>query len=181
MAELEPSDLPAKVRGLFADDTEAQTAINAALAAARRYCGWHVSPVRTDDEIEVDGSGGAVLSLPTLRLLDVKSVVELGTALDVDTLTWSRRKGTITKPWGRWTARDGGVVVTVTHGYTETEAADWRAAVVRLVAQRYGSKRDSADLKRKKIDDVEYEWFEAISNDSELSALFSAFRILPSP
>ncbi|AJA43309.1 head-tail adaptor [Mycobacterium phage Sbash] len=182
MAELTPDDLPAKVRGLFANDTEAQAAIDAVLAAARRWCGWHVSPVIVDDVMELDGPGGRVLSLPTLNLLSVKSVIELGVVLDVSTLDRSRRKGTLTKPYGRWTARDGAIVVTATHGFTEAEAADWRRAVVQLVGQRAQTSRPSADLKRKKIDDVEYEWFEtAVSVDAELSAVFAPFRILLAP
>lgn len=182
MPELAPDDLPASVRALFADDDEAQDAIDAVLASARRYCGWHVSPVKTDDVIDMDGPGGRVLSLPTLNLLSVSAVTELGIALDVTMLDKSRRKGTLTKPYGCWTGRDGAIVATVTHGLTEAEAKDWRRAVVQLVGRRAQSSRDSGDLKRKKVDDVEYEWFEAVvSVDSELSAVFVPFRILPSP
>ena len=64
MPELAPSDLPAATLAKFADADAAQAAINAALVAARRFCGWHVSPVREDDELVLDGPGGSVLSLP---------------------------------------------------------------------------------------------------------------------
>lgn len=182
MAELSPDDLPTSIRGLFADDEAAQDAIDAVLASARRYCGWHVSPVKSDDAIDMDGPGGKVLSLPTLNLLSVSSVTELGVDLDVANLDRSRRKGTLTKPFGYWTGRDGAIVATVTHGLTEDEAKDWRRAVVQLVGRREQSSRDSGDLKRKKVDDVEYEWFEGVvSVDAELSAVFAPFRILPSP
>lgn len=183
MAELTHTDLPAAVLARFADAAAAQVAINAALVAARRYCGWHVSPVRVDESLELDGPGGRVLSLPTLSLNSVASVTELGVALDVSALDRSRRKGTLTKQYGRWSGRDGAIVAVVTHGFTEAEASDWRAAIVATVDERSaGSIRDDADMKRKKIDDTEYEWFGALlSVDQELAARFAQFRILPSP
>lgn len=183
MAELTHTDLPAAVLARFADSTAAQAAINTALVAARRYCGWHVSPVRVDDEIDVDGPGGRVLSLPTLNLISVDSVTELGAAVDVSTLDRSRRKGTLTRRYSYWTCRDGAITATVTHGFTEEEAADWRRAVVDTVdSWSQASVRDDGEMKRKKVDNVEYEWFEAmLSMDAELSARFAQFRILPSP
>lgn len=185
MTEIAPDDLPAATLARYADDDAAQAAIDAVLAAARRWCGWHVSPVRTNEVLDLDGPGGHVLSLPTLNLISVSAVTELGVALDVSTLDRSRRKGTLTKRFGCWTCRDGQIVATVTHGYTEAEAADWRQAVIDVVGTRSLSQvttRDSGDMKRKRIDDVEYEWFESlISTDHELAAKFSAFRILQSP
>lgn len=184
MAEIGYDDLPVAVRARFGnDDNAAQEAIDAALAAARRYCGWHVSPVR-EDVLEVDGTGGRVLSLPTLNLISVLEVTENGYTIDVSGLDVSRRKGTIEKyPYGCWTSRSGGITVTMTHGFTEVEASDWRQAIVGLVdARSQESTRDSSDVKRTRIDDVEYEWFETLmSTDVELSAKFSQFRILPSP
>lgn len=184
MAELSPSDLSAAVMARFGGDDEvAQLAIDTALVAARRYCGWHVSPVRVDELIELDGPGGRVLSLPTLSLNSVTSVTELGHTVDVSKLDRSRRKGTLTKPYGRWTGRDGAITAVITHGFTEDEAADWRSAIIQIVDERSeGSIRDDADMKRKKIDDTEYEWFGALlSVDQELAGKFAQFRILPSP
>lgn len=184
MAELSHSDLPVAVMARFDNDPAvAQAAIDAALVAARRYCGWHVSPIRVDDELDLDGSGGRVLSLPTLNLISVASVTEHGEALDVSELDRSRRKGTLSKQFGRWSGRDGAIVAVVTHGLTEAEAADWRTAILDLVDKRSEvSTRDGGDMKRKKIGEVEYEWFEAtLSTDAELAATFSQFRILPAP
>jgi len=182
VAELVHTDLPAAVLARFADSVAAQAAIDAALVAARRYVGWHVSPVKSET-IELDGPGGRVLSLPTLNLTAVTEVTELGEAVDLDSVDWSRRKGTITKRYGRWSGRDGSIEATVTHGFTEAEAADWRSAIVKLVDEgSQSSDRTSADMKRWKVDDVEYEWFEAlVSANDELAAKFSQFRILPSP
>lgn len=190
MAELGPDDLPAAVRARFADDDAAQQAIDETLAAARRYCGWHVSPVQVDQVFELDGPGGHVLSLPTLSLNAVASVTELGVAVDVTTLDRSRRKGTLTKPFGRWTSRDGAITAKVTHGYTEAEAADWRKAVIDLVdkwSESAVSKRETSDLLVKKVDDVEYQWAQSIprfiADEAEalMESLFSRYRILPTP
>ena len=148
MAELAHTDLPAAVLARFADDAAAQEAIDTVLVAARRYCGQHVSPVVTETISDIDGPGGSVLSLPTLNLISVSAVTELGVALDVVKLDRSRRKGTLTKQFGCWTSRDGAISVTCTHGLTETEALDWRAAIVAVVdARSQPTTRDSADLK----------------------------------
>lgn len=183
MAELAPSDLPAEVMTRFGGDDEvAQLAIDTALVAGRRYCGWRVSPQITES-LELDGPGGRVLSLPTLNLVSVASVTENGVAVDVSALDRSRRKGTLTKQYGRWTGRDGAITAVVTHGLTEAEAGDWRAAIIALVgAWSEPPDRDTGDLKRKKVDDVEAEWFEgALSTSDELAAKLAQFRILPAP
>jgi hypothetical protein len=172
------------------DDDPLQDMLDAALAAARRYCGWSVTPVATDDELVIDGPGGRVLSLPTLNLIEVTAVTECGVVLDVTKLDVSRRKGTVEKQswYGCWSHRDGAISVTITHGFTETEAADWRRAVLRLVdimslePVMVGAERDSPEMKRKRVDDVDYEWYDKlITTNDQLAALFSQYRILPSP
>jgi hypothetical protein len=183
MAELAPADLPAAVRDRFEDDDAAQLAIDTALLAARRFCGWHVSPVRTET-VTLDGPSGRVLSLPSLNVTAVTSLIECGVAADVAKLDVSQRKGTVEKyPYGFWTGRNGAITVSFIHGFAEEEALDWRRAIVALVGSwSETSMRDGSDLKRMKVDDVEYEWFEtAVSTDSELSQRFTSFRILPSP
>ena len=187
MAELTAADLSAFTGGrLAAGDAATATVRAAALAAARRYCGWTVSPVATDVEVTVDGPGGYVLALPTRNLIAVSEVTENGAALDVTKLDVSRVKGTVEKyPRCRWTSRNGAVAVTMTHGFTEAEAADWRRAVLRLadsMSRQQYTQRDSPDLVRKKIDDVEYQWAErVITADEQLSGMFAQYRILPSP
>jgi hypothetical protein len=178
MAELVASDVttPATTQNL----------LDAALAAARRYCGWSVSPVVTVTGLTLDGPGGRALSLPTLNLLDVTAVTEDGITVDVANLRWSRQRGTLYKHgFGCWTTHAGGIVITFRHGFTEAEAADWRRAIVRLVdvmSTELTGEREDPQLSRKKVDDVEYEWFATlISTNDRLASLFSQFRILPSP
>lgn len=187
MAELDSTDVETFTGGrLSANDDSTDSVLAAALAAARRYCGWHVSPVREDDEVTIDGPGGTLLSLPTRAVIEVSEIVEDGVTLDVDSLDISKTTGTVQKhPRARWTNRGGAIAVTMTHGYTEDQAADWRRAVLQLadsMAAEAAGQRESADLITKKVDDVEYQWAGGIlSTNDRLAAMFSAYRILPSP
>lgn len=185
MAELNAADVASFTNGRLPNNADTTDLLNAALTAARRYCGWHVSPVRVDDVVDVDGPGGRVLSLPTLNLIAVDEVSEDGRPVTGE-LDVSRRKGTVEKRGGtRWTGRAGGIVATITHGYTEAEAGDWRRAVLRLVdamSRETVTLREDPALVRKKIDDVDYQWAEGlIDSDARLAALLAQFRILPSP
>ncbi|WP_207769124.1 hypothetical protein [Mycobacteroides abscessus] len=187
MAELTPDDLNRYTKGRLpgGTDEDTQDLLDAALAAARRYCGWSVSPVQTGVRITVDGPGGRVLSLPTLHLIAVTAISENGVPWDTTKIDVSQEAGTLEKfPHGVWTSRKGGISVTMTHGHTEAEAADWRRAVLRLadLMDRDDKNRDSGDLVRKRVDDVEYQWaLGIISTDARLEALFSQYRILLAP
>lgn len=186
MAELTASDLSTFTGGRLASgDASTATVLAAALVAARRYCGWSVSPVASVT-VTVDGPGGRVLALPTRNLTTLTSVSEDGVALDVSQLSVSRVKGTVTKRFGCWTSNAGGITVAMSHGYTEADAADWRRAVLRLAdamsTEGAAVQRDTPDLVRKKIDDVEYQWGTTLLSDNDrLAAMFSQFRILQSP
>ena len=188
MAELAAADLAAFTGGrLAAGDADTATVLAAALAAARRYVGWTVSPVATVT-LTVDGPGGYLLALPTRNLIAVTACTENGTAVDISGLDISRTRGTIRKyPAALWTSRAGAISVTMQHGLTEAEAADWRRAVLRLadlmaLDTSSSGLRDSPDLVRKRVDDVEYQWSERIiTTDTRLAALLAPFKILGSP
>lgn len=105
---------------------------DADLAAVRRYCGWHVCPVLTDDVVTLDGPGDGLLVLPTLRMSALTKVVEDGVELDLSTLAWSTRGLVRKKSGARWSCEYGAIEVTFTHGYTETEAADWHRTVQQI-------------------------------------------------
>lgn len=184
MPELAYSDLPAATRSRFTTDAEAQAAIDAVVAAARRYCGWHVSPVREGDVVVVDSDGGVDLPLPTMHLSSVTAVDEDGQDVSPAGLRWSRLGALRKRSGARWAAGYGAVTVTMTHGFTEAEAADWRAAIFKAVGDRIttASVRDDPQMARKRVDDVEYQWFATLlSADELLAAEFSSFRILPGP
>lgn len=148
----------------------------AAEAAARRYCGWVVSPPEENVEVSLDG-GGRVLSLPSLFVTELVSVVEDGTELDLDAVRMSGRLGQLTKRSGAcWGCE---VVVTFSHGYDS--APDFEAAVAQAAtALEAASTRSDSAVKRVKVDDVETEWFESASSFLNVS-LLAPYRILPQP
>lgn len=98
----------------------------AAIAAIRGYCGWHVGP-EFEETLVLDGPGQADLLLPTQRVVAVASVKNDGTT--VVNPEWSA-SGIIR---GGWTTKFRGVEVVLTHGF-ETFPAELVAVAKALVA-----------------------------------------------
>jgi hypothetical protein len=96
------------------DLADATTVAEEVTAAIREHCGWHVAPAWAE-VLELDGQGGTLLTLPTLRLTAVALVEVDGVA--VTDYTWSRR-GQLRR-WAGWPTGFRSVAVTVTHGYPE--------------------------------------------------------------
>lgn len=136
MPELQTLDVENYTQGrLNKDDAQTGKLLSAALGAARRYCGWHVTPVREDDEVTLDGPASSLLVLPTLKLVELGGIVEDGEPVDLNYVSVSTR-GVCRKKYGApnghcWTGEYSGVTVTMTHGYDT--APDWESAVLSLV------------------------------------------------
>lgn len=192
MAELTASDVSEFTGGRLADDEGdglTTDMLNAALAAARRAVGWHVSPVRLADEVIIDGPDSRILYLPTRKLVDLVGVDENGVTLDPATaLRWSAGgpPGAAGRPVavrkrsnGWWTSYYQGVTVTMDHGYTEAEAADWRYAVLSMVNQMamVSTGVNESDLIRKTVDDVTYGYANPYTAMAE-DAVGSVYKIL---
>ncbi|WP_431881572.1 hypothetical protein [Micromonospora chalcea] len=127
-----------------ADAATAEMLIEMVSDEVRGFCGWHITPVATDT-LTVDGSGGNVLTLPTLRLIEVVSVTENGTEVDVDTVQWSAN-GYLWRDTP-WTRALRGVEVEIRHGYADTRpelAAIVCAAVARGMANPSGVARETS-------------------------------------
>lgn len=107
--------------------------MNAAAESVRAYCGWHVTPVRTETLVVDDDGTGTVL-LPSGRVTDVLSVARDGAALDLAEVQWNE-DGVLRFPARCGRGRLRGLAVEVTHGYTEAEAAAV-LGVIRGVATR---------------------------------------------
>jgi len=182
MAELTVDDVQAFTKGrLDPEDPETERILKAALRAARQFCGWRVNAV-AGEQLAVDSPGGRLLSLPTLALTELTSVVEDGVELDVSDLRVSTRLGNVTKKSGAsWVSGYGAVVVTMTHGLDDPDDADFNQAVLQAVnALSQSASRADSSLKRKKVDDVEYEWFESAGSVID-KGLLAPYRILLSP
>lgn len=90
-----------------------ETAWAAAVAEIRDFCQWHIAPV-LPEIVTVDGSGGRLVFLPTLRLVEVTSVTNGGTVLDPVPDSWSEN-GVL--EGGRWSTKRRGIVAEIVHGY----------------------------------------------------------------
>lgn len=192
MTELIPADVETFTKGrLKAADADTQRLLDAALAAARRECQWHVSPVRTDDALVLDGPGKTQLNLPTRKLLALTTLTEDGVAVDVSKVTWSETGSVKKRSRGCWTGEYRGIGVTMTHGYTETEAADWRGAVLSMVDKMSltpvpvtGGRSDN-ELVRKKVGEVDYQWSDGALLAAAEKAAYSVsstlewYRLIP--
>lgn len=110
------------------DDAETQRQLDAALAAAQRYCGWHVTPVLTNVTVTLDGTGDSTIVLPTLMMTQLVSVSEDGVALDLADLNWSQRGLIIKRSGLRWSEMFSSVAVTMSHGYAS--APDFESVVL---------------------------------------------------
>lgn len=116
------------------------TTQDVARSVARRFCGWHVTPVHTAEVVTLDGPGSPLLVLPTLRLVEVVEVVENGVPVNVADLHWSTRGLVRKKSGALWSRNYGAIVVKMTHGFEENDALDFNAAVLSYAERSDGDK-----------------------------------------
>jgi hypothetical protein len=132
-----PAELSAWTGGkISAGDPRAQPLLDAASAAIRRHCGWHITPVATEVTLTLDGPGGFLLVLPTLQLVGVRSIVEAGTALADDDFEWSAN-GEVRRLRGHWSSRYRSIVAVVDHGFES--APELKQVVLQVCASALSS------------------------------------------
>lgn len=90
-------------------------AVKAAEAMVRAYCGWHIAPAVTET-LTLDGKGGAILVLPSLRVTAITAVVADGVTLAAAAYSWSQ-SGLVERVGADWPRKFRSVAVTLTHGY----------------------------------------------------------------
>lgn len=190
MAEdLTPADVERYTNGrLLASDPETQRGLDAALARIRRYCGWHVSPVRTET-LTLDGPdrhygpGGHYLVLKTMHIVDLISITEHDEPTDLTNVKESAdAPGILYKKRCHWACGFSAIEVELEHGYTAAEAADFREAVLALVdraSQSVGEAGGGAQLIEKEVDDVRYRWSDKVISLTLDESAVGQFRILP--
>lgn len=116
--------LTADILARYVEDLDPQApnievAIDAAVQSFRDMAHWHVFPEVTET-MTLDGEGGRVLTLPTLKVAEIISVTENGNVLDPNAYEWSET-GDLKRLGRPWTTRWRGLEVTLRHGYTAAE------------------------------------------------------------
>jgi hypothetical protein len=115
--------------------------LDAASSMIRRYCGWHVAPVVTE-ELVVDGRGGATVMLPTLRLLNLLALSEVTSSTVITVyppteVEWSRDGYLRKRGCGHWTDYLQGITAEVEHGFADY--GDLTVMVLTMVARAKAS------------------------------------------
>ena len=165
---LTTADVAAATHGRLAEnDPETARLLEVGLAAARRWCGWHVTPEQEDTKI-LNGRGGYSLRLPTMRLVSLTSIVEEGVPLDLAYLDVSE-DGRVEKlyrygydylgfgdlyPTRQWSIRLGGIEVTMTHGFDT--APEFDAAVLSYIGRAAFTAASVGGLQRTSVGPFSY-------------------------
>jgi hypothetical protein len=135
-----PAQLEAYTKGkLKAEDARVADALAAVSRSIRRRAGWHIFPLVTAHTLVLDGPGGAVLSLPTLKLVTLTSLTDDGTVIDPSAgVRVSRETGLVKKrDGGHWSPHYGAITVVMDHG--EEEVPDLANLTLKLAARGLAS------------------------------------------
>lgn len=135
-----PADVEAYTKGkLKAADLRVPAALAAVSRSIRRRAGWHIWPLVEAHTLALDGPGGVVLSLPTLKLVALTAITDDETVLDsVADLRVSPSTGLVKKRSGaNWSEQYGAIAVTMDHG--EEEVPDLANLALKLVARGLAS------------------------------------------
>lgn len=144
IADIPPLASPAQVEAytkgkIKADDARVPDALAAVSRSIRRRAGWHITPVVTGHAVVLDGPGGAVLALPTFKLVTLTSITDDETVIDpAADLRISKETGLLKKrDGGRWSSHYGSIAVVMDHGYED--APDLANLALKLVARGLAS------------------------------------------
>jgi hypothetical protein len=192
MAEISTDDLEVFTDGRLVSTDQTEMMLTAALSVFRREVGWHVSPVHEDETLVLDGPDSRILWLPTMKVDEVTSIEEDGVALDMADVRvsvgggpYQPRPVAARKSGGAWwTAEYGAIEVVMTHGFTETEANDWRHAVLSAVDQmslmpvQVSTGASGFGVTSQRVDDVAISYSPAYINAAAEDVVFSFPHIL---
>ena len=177
---------------LSEDDPATQRMLDAALAVARNDMRWHVNPVTFGEVISLNGQGGLHLWLPTKNVVTIHNITDTisgtmptappGLLYDADLPNKVYLNPQVSgQVWcGPGVSGLSGITVTWDHGFTNTQAADWRNAILALVtniAQITVLGRSDAELQSKELDDITYRWAAAQALGS-VEPTLAKYRIL---
>lgn len=134
----EPADVQEFTKGkLKASEPRVEAALTAVSASMRRYAEWHIWPLVRGDVLVLDGDGGRIQPLPTLKLVRLVAVHNAGEIIDPDAVDVSASGLMQRTDGGLWTRRMGRLFVTMDHGHRAVP--DLQALCVSLVARALAS------------------------------------------
>lgn len=108
---------------LSQSNPDTQKQLDVALAAVRKYCGWHITPC-IEQTVTLDGPGGQTLILPTLSVFSINEIIEDGKLVDLTELSWSKRGMVAKRNGARWSDKFGSIQVTFVHGFESAVDVD---------------------------------------------------------
>lgn len=114
--EIEPLVRAEDLQGFQGAPFKPET-VNAASEQIRRICGWHIAPT-IEQTLVLDHAGGPVLYLPSLRVVDVVSLKNHRTGIELSNWHWSGA-GMVE---GSFPRGFRSIEVTLEHGYAECPA-----------------------------------------------------------
>lgn len=118
-----PEQLEAFTKGkIKATDARVPVALAAVSADIRREAGWHIFPRVTAHVMTLDGPGGVILSVPSMKIHTVQSIVQEGVTVDLAQVDVSRETGLMEiRDGNAWTRRYGQLVITMDHGFDKAD------------------------------------------------------------
>jgi len=162
-------ELETHLQRTFDDPSRAALALELASGAVRAYCGWDLA--RENTVFEMEGGGGAILTLPTLELIDVTEIRIDGVVQELDLpvteygrITWWK-KGQLYRHAG-WPPNVP-IEVVALHGY------DPVPDLVKLVTLDLAARRvtNPEGLVSASTGQVSRTWASGSAGSSDLSAL----------
>lgn len=200
--DLTPTDVASYTDDrLDATSPKTQLLLDIALDRARKFCGWHVSPVQTDT-VTLRGSGESWICLPTLKIDELVSVVAVEWVNGVETnvtkdlsgfqilsdepsVIYRKRhsEGHYEPHWHEHTT----YIITFSHGYAAADAAAFRGAVLEYIdasSMSIGT-GGTGPLSEFQVDDVIMKWASSgdrgegnIANNPLVASALYQYRLL---
>lgn len=113
-----PEQLQAHTKGkIKAVEPRVAPMLEAISNEMRREAGWHIWPVLQGHELVLDGAGGRVQPVPSMRLERVLSASSAGVTIPPEALDFSRLGLLEVQGGFLWTRRYGQVRLVIDHGF----------------------------------------------------------------
>lgn len=149
-----------------------QDVLESACSEIRGAAGWHIAPT-VEQTMRLDGRGGSLLHLPTLHLVEVLEVTQLGVPIALTSIDFSRA-GMLQLLHGCWSTRLGSIEVRIKHGFPTCPPALFRT--VAETARWVGVK---GELRSRSLGDRSESWRDSLTAGA--SSTLDRYALRPTP